>query len=136
MAGFLVLVAIGAIIYFAIRYSNKKVEKKYQKEVDYRKTVAPEVDIHSTESFKKQIIFRYKDWDDKTYTKRVIPFYKSERFLEGYCLDTRKNDLFDIDKIVGFEDGSRRRFEELGRDPSIMTHEEVFDKAKSCYLRE
>lgn len=129
MAGFLVLIAIGAIIYFIVRYNTNKATTKYQEEIDYRKSVAPDVDIYSDESFKKQIVFRYKDWDGKTYTKRIIPFYKNEHFLEGYCLDTRENDLFDIDKIVSFEDGSRRRFEALGRDPSIMTHEEVLDKA-------
>lgn len=128
MTGFLALVAIGVIIYFIVRYNNNKATIKYQKEVDYRKSVAPEVDIYSDESFKKQIVFRYRDWDGKTYKKRIIPFYKNEHFLEGYCLDTRANDLFEINKIVGFEDGSRAKFEALSRDPSIMTHEEVADK--------
>lgn len=128
MGGFLLLLFIVVIIYFIIRYNNKKIETKYKQEAEYRRAIAPEVDIYSDDSFKKQIVFRYRDWDGKTYKKRIIPFYKNEHFLEGYCLDTRENDLFTIDRIVSFGDGSRAKFEALGRDPSIMTHEEVADK--------
>lgn len=126
------LAFIGLIVYYLLKRNKRKeqeLEILLQSITRDRQRAAERSQQQTTISAQKQLIFTYTDWDDITETKRIIPYYKSEYFLEGYCLDTEENALFDVNRIISFEDNGKEIFDSLTSDPSILTHDEVEDRS-------
>lgn len=122
------LIFWGFIIYYFVSRSRRKKREKLMilQAIDLDQQNNSKADnINSLEQTNKQIIFEYKDLDGTLDTRKIIPFFKSEYFLEGFCLETQKNELFEINRIASFKDGDKEKFESLGKDPSILSYEEA-----------
>src|SRR5699024_5695816 len=122
------LIFWGFIIYYFVSRSRRKKREKLMilQAIDLDQQNNSKADnINSLEQTNKQIIFEYNDLDGTLDTRKIIPFFKIEYFLEGFYLETQKNELFEINRIASFKDGDKEKFESLGKDPSILSYEEA-----------
>lgn len=117
-------------IYLIIRFFQKRAQRKVKLVSEINAHLEKEIATlkaqldNTSKNNKKELVFDYRQ-NDEVQRVTIIPYHKSDNFVEGYCLDSKRVDVYDIKNIVMFLEDTEPIFNALGRDPSLLTDREL-----------